>query len=66
MIVKVKFGKYIDSEHYGLVPSEQEIDVIDSIGLEWIKMGLADGKDNGERDGSVKSEAKKREPKSNT
>lgn len=45
MKVKVKFGKYIDSEHYGLVPSEQEIDVIDSIGLTWIKMGLADGKD---------------------
>lgn len=64
MIVIV--NQNIDSLKYGIVLKGIEIEVEDKVAETWIKQGVAYGKDNGERDGSVKSEAKKREPKSNT
>jgi len=45
MIVVVKENENIDSTLYGMVLEGQEIEVEDAIGLDWIKMGLAYGKD---------------------
>ena len=62
--MKVIALKNIESKKYGSIMEGQEIEVIDSIGNDWIKNKLADGKGDDKGTKRTETEVKGAKPKS--